>query len=420
MDLKHKLLIIGGGAAGLMAAVTAKDLGMDVAILEGNDHIGVKILNTGNGQCNITNGTLDSDNIREWYHSSNEGFPAYALRAFTVEQTIEFFTMLGLPLTTTDEGRMYPMSMQASSVVDIFQFALDDRGIPLYLKHKVTGIVPNVHQGGFTVVCQTDAGEETFTCGKLLLASGGLAAPNTGSDGSGYTFAKSLGHRMITPLPVLVQLKLDSRNLKAMSNIKFEGRAQVLVKGKIATSKTGEMHYTDYGISGPTILSLSRTASRHLSGRDPVTLKVDMMPGRSDEELEQFLEAHWGVFGHRSVLDSLLGIINKKLIPVLLKEAGVENIHKPCWELSWKEKRGIYKSIKHREASITDTNSFNNAQVTAGGIDTRDVDPATLESKLVPGLYFAGEILDVDGDIGGYNLQWAWSSGYAAAKAASE
>lgn len=418
--MKHKFLIIGGGAAGIMAAITAKDLGADVAILESNDRIGKKILTTGNGRCNITNEFLDAGNMDKRYFSSNPGFPLEVLKAFNVQETIHFFEMLGLPLITLEGGKMYPLSLQASSVLDIFRLALEDRGIPVYYKHKVKSIIPSMEEQGFTVLCQTESGEVPLACERLLLCSGGLTAPSTGSDGSGYVIAKGLGHRIIPPLPALVQLKLNNRNLKALSGIKFEGLAQVCVNGECARSEKGEILFTDYGISGPPILQLSRLASYHLFRKNVVTITVDMMPQRSPEELEDFLENHWGAFGHRSVVDSLIGIINKKMIPILLKEVGVDNIHKNAWDLQWKEKKSIYKLIKNWEFTVTDTNSFVNAQVTAGGVDTTQVDEHTLESKLIPGLYLAGEVLDVDGDCGGYNLQWAWSSGYAAGKAAAQ
>lgn len=420
MDLlKHQLLIIGGGAAGLMAAITAKDSGMDVAIVEGNDRIGKKILTTGNGRCNITNEYLDDDSMAVRYHSHNAGFPIAALKQFTVQNTIDFFHMLGLPLTTLEEGKMYPMSMQASSVLDIFRLALEERGIPLYLKHKVTDISRS--ERGFELICQTDEQESALLYSeKIILCTGGKSAPHTGSDGSGYTLAERLGHSLIAPIPALVQLKLDYRRLQALSGVKFDGAAKIFVGRTCAKTQFGEILFTDYGISGPPILQLSRTASYHLHKKDPVTIVVDMMHNRSEQELQDFLETHWGIFGHRSVADSLLGIIHKRIIPVLLKEAGIEQIHKPCWELQWKEKRNLLKLLKHWEFKVTDTNKFANSQVTAGGIDTREVDEHTLESKLIPRLYFAGEILDVDGDCGGYNLQWAWSSGYAAAKACSQ
>jgi predicted Rossmann fold flavoprotein len=326
--------------------------------------------------------------------------------------------MLGLPTITLEEGKMYPMSLQASSVVDVFRLALAERDIPVYNEHKVFKVAPQ--RQGFKVSCKTPEGEANFTCDKIILCTGGKAAANTGSDGSGYNILKELGHTIVSPIPALVQLKLDYKNLKALAGVKFEGSAEVFINDKETRKEFGEILYTDYGISGPPIIQLSRTASYNIGKKNKVTLKVDMLPQLSKEDLENTLETHWALFGHRSVQDSFIGIVNKKTIPILLKEAGIDNIHKPCWELDWKEKKALYKLLKAWEFTVIDTNAFSNAQVTAGGINTKDVTPDTLESKLTPNLYIAGEILDVDGDCGGYNLQWAWSSGYVAALSASQ
>jgi predicted Rossmann fold flavoprotein len=427
--LKHELLIIGGGAAGLIAAITAKDLGMDVAIIEATNRIGKKILTTGNGRCNISNASID-ETIKFYskntdvkherpkrYHGEQTFFHLPVLNAFKVEDTINFFKMLGLPIITLEEDKMYPMSLQASSVIDVFRFALTEREIPVYEEHKVFKINPL--KESFTVCCKTSEGEINYSCNKIIVCTGGKAAPNTGSDGSGYNILKELGHTIVTPIPALVQLKLDYKNLKALSGIKFQGAAEVLVNNKVLRKDFGEVLYTDYGISGPPIIQLSRIASYNLNKKNKVTINVDMLPELSPEDVENTLETHWALLGHRSINDSFIGIINKKIIPILLKEAGIDNIHKPCWELEWNEKKALYKLLKAWEFNVIDTNSFSNAQVTAGGISTKDVASDTLESKLIPNLYMAGEVLDVDGDCGGYNLQWAWSSGYVAAHSAS-
>jgi len=405
--LKHKLIVVGGGAAGLFAAIAAKDMGIDTAILEGSDRVGKKLLTTGNGRCNITNKYIEKNR----YHSDNPDFFEYALNSFTADHTVNFFGAIGLPLVTLEEGKMYPMSLQASSVIDIIRLALEDRAIPVYANSKVKNIT-TVKQG-FKLIT---ASEEAYECEKLLLCCGGKSAQNTGSDGSGYTLAKSLGHSLITPIPALVQLKLDYKSLKALAGVKFNGIANILIDGEVLRNEFGEILFTDYGISGPPILQLSRIASKALSSKRKVTLKVTMMYHKTKEELEDFLESHWAIFNYRSVSESFIGIINKKIIPILLKEAGISDIHKPCMDLDWKEKKNILKLLTAWEFTVTDTNSFTNAQVTAGGIDTTEVDPITMESKLIKNLYFAGEILDVDGDCGGFNLQWAWSSACAAVK----
>jgi len=400
-----KVIVVGGGAAGITAAISAKDSGFDVSIIERNDRIGKKILITGNGRCNITN-----ENINETrYHSQNNGFFEYALNKFNKDNTIDFFNMLGLPLTTLETGKMYPMSLQASSVLDILRLALEDRNIPIYTNTKIVKIEKT--NNTFKIY---DSNNEIYECDKVILACGGKSAPKTGSDGLGFKLGISMGHSIIKPLPAIVQLKLAYTNLRALSGIRFDANAKIFIDDKLQRADFGEVLFTDYGISGPAILQLSRIASDGIEANKNITLQIDILPNIEEDKLQEFFENHWGMFYYRSVFDSLVGIIHKKIITVLLKEANVSNIHKQCCDLSWEEKSNILRLLKKWNFVVTGTNSFENSQVTAGGIDTREVDPKTLQSKIVPSLYFCGEILDVDGDCGGFNLQWAWSSGFLA------
>ena len=410
----HDLIIVGGGAAGILAAIVAKDYGVDVAIVESGDRIGRKILTTGNGRCNVTNKYISPPYDR--YHSDNPDFYTQSLSKFGVNSTIGFFQGLGLHLTELEEGKMYPLSLQASSVLDLLRFALEDRGVPIYLNSRIKGIYSNLK--GFKL---STASQESpyINCGKLILSCGGNSLASTGSDGSGYTLAKNLGHSIIPPIPALVQLKLDYKNLKALSGIKFIGFGEVLVNGESKRKEYGEILFTDYGISGPPILQLSRIASKAIASKEKAAIRVDMFPSYNADELMAFLEGQWALLGHRSLYNSLIGIINKKLIPILLREAGIDNIHKASSDLSHEEKLKIVALLKSWEFNCVGTNGLNNSQVTAGGVNTKEVNPNTLESKLVKGLYFCGEILDVDGDCGGYNLQWAWSSAYTAASSAA-
>lgn len=400
-----KVIIIGGGAAGIMAAISAKDSGHDVSILERNDRIGKKILMTGNGRCNITNNNVNETR----YHSDNKNFFAFALNTFSKDDTINFFNMLGLPLETLDGGKMYPMSLQASSVLDILRLALEDRGIPIYTDSKVTKI--KKEKNLFKLICSNN---DIYECDKVILASGGKSAPKSGSDGLGLSIASELGHSIINPFPALVQLKLNHKSLKALSGIRFDANTKILVDNEVKRTEFGEILFTDYGISGPPILQLSRIASLNTSLKKKVNLEIDILPNIKDCDVIEFFENHFGAFSYRSVFDSLIGIIHKKIIPVILKEAGILDIHKPCYELAWNEKNNLFKLLKEWNFEVIGTNSFDNSQVTAGGVNTKEINEKTFESKLVPGLYFCGEILDVDGDCGGFNLQWAWSSGYIA------
>lgn len=407
----HDILVIGGGAAGIAAAIASKDMGIDAAIIEGSDRIGKKLLSTGNGRCNITNTDINPDR----YHSENPSFPENILGRFGYNDTVDFFSLLGLPLTTLDGGKAYPLSLQASSVLDIFRLSLEERGLPVYLNSKVKEVKPT--KKGFRLLTN---GGDVFECSRLIICCGGKSFPTSGSDGSGFTLAKQLGHSIVRPIPSLVQLKLRYDHLKAVSGVKFDGYAKVISGEGESRQEYGEILFTDYGISGPPVLQLSRKASYALSRQEAVSIVVDMMPGMTLPALGEFLENHFATFSYRSVMNSLIGIANKKLIPIILREAGIRDIHKPCCELTVIEKKKLYGIMKAWSFEVYDTNSFKNAQVTAGGIDTREVSADTLESKLVPHLYFAGEVLDVDADCGGFNLQWAWASGYIAAMSSAK
>lgn len=406
-----KIIVIGGGASGLMAAIASKDMGAETIILEGNDRIGKKLLSTGNGRCNLTNRYC----TLQRFHSENPGFFTKVLNSFTPENTIDFFSSLSLPVVTLEDGKVYPMSLQASSVVDILRYALKDRSIPVYTNEKVKKIyrLKNI----FKIITNT---QNTYECSKIILCCGGKSSPATGSDGSGYELAKMLGHSIIPAIPAIVQLKLDFNHLKALSGVKFDGTAEIWADGSKIRKESGEILFTDYGISGPPILQLSRCASYYMEKGKNVTLKIDMIPSFSEKKLKDFLGNHWGMLNYRSTADSFIGIINKKIIPVLLKESGIIDINKPCSDLSYKEKASVLKILKNWSFKVSGTNSFRDSQVTAGGINTKEVNPETLESKILPGVYFCGEILDVDGDCGGFNLQWAWSSGYTAGKNAAK
>jgi predicted Rossmann fold flavoprotein len=410
----HDLIIVGGGASGLMAAIVAKDFGMDVAIIEGTDRIGKKILVTGNGRCNITNSKIAFPYKN--FHSENNDFFQEALSKFTIEDTKSMFLSLGLPLTELENGKMYPKSLQASSVIDIFRMAIDDKQIPLYTNCKINSINKKKN----FILSSNNEESKNFSCSKLILSCGGKSANKTGYDGSGYKLSKSLGHSIVETIPGIVQLKLDYPYLKALSGIKFDGAISVLVNDEVKCTDVGEVLFTDYGISGPPVMQLSSYASKALSKGHKVTIRVDMFPSESKEEIESFFTGHFSIFNYREISSLLIGVINKKLISTILKDVGIKDIHLPCSNIEWKLIDRLITKFKKWDFNCIDTNGFANAQVTVGGIDTSEVNNLTLESKFVKDLYFCGEILDVHGDCGGFNLQWAWSSGYLAAKSAAD
>ena len=406
----HDLIIVGGGASGMLAAIAAKDFGLDVAIVEGTDRVGKKILTTGNGRCNISNRCVAEPFIN--YHSNCDNFFSSVLNQFSVDDTLNYFLSLGLPIISLKEGKLYPQSLQASSVVDILKMSLEDRNIPLYTNCKIK----DIHKNKTFKLSTSNDEYKLFTCANLILACGGKSAAKTGSDGSGYNLAKSLGHSITKLLPGIVQLKLDYAHLKALSGVKFDGYAKLFVDNKEVKEDFGEILFTDYGISGPPILQISALASQATNADKKTEIVVDLMPNYTKDELIDFLECHFALLSHRPIINAFIGVINKKIIPILLKECGITDLHMPCYELSWKEKSKLIQTLKGWRFTCIGTNDFNQAQVTIGGVNAFEITPNTLESKIVPNLHFAGEIIDVHGDCGGFNLQWAWSSGYIAAK----
>lgn len=407
----HDILIIGAGASGLTSAITAKDFGCDVAIIESTSRIGNKILTTGNGRCNISNNKISASSVG--YQSGTENFVQNTLNNFSVEDTKNFFLSLGLPFCELENEKLFPKSLQASSVVDILKMSIEEREIPIYYNSKVK-LIKKANK--FIIETQ----DNTFSCNKLIIASGGKSAPKTGSDGSLYKICESLGHKVIEPVPGIVQLKLRYPYLRAMAGIKLNSTVYLMINDKLLRKESGEILFTDYGISGPPILQVSSLASRSLKNKDSVKLVIDIMPDISPSEVSDFILGHLAMFPQRSISTALIGIVNKKLIPTLLKDINVDSIHIPCDELSWKLKNKLCKRLKEWTFDCTDTNGFNNAQLTVGGIDTSYVNSSTLESTILKNLFFCGEVLDVNGDCGGYNLQWAWSSGFIAGSSASK
>jgi len=407
---KIKVAVIGGGAAGLVAALAARYHGAEVTVLERLDRVGKKILATGNGRCNLSNIDLDIAH----YHGANPKFAFGAMSRFDFQQTMELFEKLGVAWKVEEGGKVFPVSNQASSVLDVLRFELETQGVATRCEAEVKEIEPQ--NGGF--ILQLGDGTR-FKADRVILATGGKAAPQLGANGSGYLLAQKLGHSMVEPFPALVQLKLAADFLKQISGVKFDFAAEVQVGGKPLARAEGEILFTDYGISGPPILALSRTAGEHLHLGEPVTLRLNLINYLSRAELESLISQRLQQQSHKTLAFSLVGFINKRLIPVLLKQAGIGDMHKPTGQVTVAERNAIIEILQDWRFTVTGANTWQQAQVTAGGINVREVNQKTMASKLVPGLYFAGELLDIDGDCGGYNLQWAWSSGYVAGVSAA-
>ena len=406
-----RIAIIGGGAAGLVASIAASGKGSKVYILERLDRVGKKILATGNGRCNITN--MNTDISR--FHGKDAGFISEALKQFDVSTTIGFFENLGVKCKVEEGGKVYPYSDQASSVLDVLRYEAERLGVVELCGYYVSQIRPK--KSGFEIVIKD---KECLVVDRVIIAAGGKASPNLGSNGSGYELVKPLGHKLVEAFPALVQLKLDAPFLKALKGVKFDGEVTLGLGNKSLQSEQGEILYTDYGISGPPIFQLSRRAGEQLAADKKPWLTVDMFCDSSYEDLMEILIKRMNNADEKPLDFSFVGLINKRLIPILLKASGIVDIHKPSKEVTKEELQSICHKLKMWKFEVIGTQSWTEAQVTAGGIEVKDVNPITMESKLVKGLYFAGEILDIDGDCGGFNLRWAWSSGHIAGEYASQ
>ena len=398
-----RIIIIGGGAAGMMSALSARENGGDVVILERNDRIGKKLLATGNGRCNYTNKNLTIDN----YHGSNPKFAYSVLSEFNVEKTIEFFERLGITPAVEDNGKVFPLSFQASSMLDVLRYEIEEKGIELITEAQVSEIKK---KNKFIVTLKD---KKIFEGDKVIISTGGMALPSSGSDGNGYNLCKRLGHTVTDIFPGLVQLKLESNLLKSMDGVKFLGIAGIYINNKLVLEDSGDILFTSYGISGPPILQISRTALEHMNKGNEVWLKVSIIHTKNQEELFQYLINRFKLMPNKVIEIGLIGLINKRLIIPILKEINIEK-NKKVSALSKDEILKLSQILTSWSFKVIGSQSWGNAQVTAGGVNTDEVDSKTMESKLVEGLYIVGELLDIDGDCGGFNLQWAWSSGYIA------
>lgn len=399
-----EIIIVGGGASGMMTAIFTAREGYKTTIIEHKDKLGKKLLATGNGKCNYTNLVQGTDK----YHSDEISFPQKALELFTVDDTIEFFCKLGI-YPKERNGYLYPYSEQASSVLSVLEMELKRLKVTIRLSEHVESIKKvkdkfNIHTNQGKLVSDI-----------VILAAGGCASPNLGSDGSGYQLAKTFGHHIIKPLPALVQLVSKDKFLKTIQGVRCNGLLQVFSNGKVIAKEQGELLFANYGISGIPVLQISRFVSKELDKNRKVEIEIDFIPELTGREVSEMVTERIKSNGEKTLEEMMIGLLNHKLSFVLLKE-GKLNIEKFCRDVSKEEINRLVDKIKGFRMNITGTNAFEQAQVSCGGVDTREVSGDTLESKLVKGLYFTGEILDVDGTCGGYNLQWAWSSGVAASK----
>ena len=409
--MSKKIAVIGGGAAGMAAAIRSARLGAHVTLYERNDRVGKKILSTGNGKCNFSNEKMGAD----FYNGSGTVLVDGIYKTFGVKETKEFFAGLGMRIKDRD-GYLYPASGQASTVLDVLRYELERLSVDVHTQCQVVDIVPG--RSGLTVEID-DHTQEQFD--SVILACGGKAAPRTGSDGQGYELAKRLGHRVIPTVPALVALRCSEDFYKRVAGVRCDANVTLYIDGNPICTDRGEVQWTDYGISGIPVFQISRDAAYALRENRTVTVKIDLMPDLAEDSGSDadnsFWDERWGRQGAQPMERFVTGLVNKKIGLLLLKLAGIKETDRAD-NVSPYQRKKLTKLFRSFNVTVSGTNSFEQAQICAGGIDCREVTD-TLESRIVPGVFFAGEILDIDGICGGYNLQWAWSSGTVAGQAAA-
>ncbi len=394
----NTIAVLGGGASGMAAALAAREtLGNRVLLLERQSRVGRKLLATGNGRCNLTNtGAAPSR-----YHSEHPDFVRPALARFNVPDTLAWFRDLGLLTREEPGGRVYPLSNTAGSVLDVLRLALDARGV-----ETVTGFTASAVRRTDTGFAVTSGQGETVACGRLIVACGGMAGAKLGGVKDGYELLASLGHRRTALRPSLVQLKTENTWTRAMKGVRTQAKL-TLERGGVLAEAEGEVQFTEYGVTGPAVYDISRAASVAGEG---CTLVLRLLPELDEVDIISYLFEKQSAFPNSKTENILSGCLHNSIARTVLRREGVA-LDAFLWSLREAQLAGVAAQITRFELPVLGTLGFAEAQVTAGGMDTAEFDPETMASRLVPWLYACGEVLDVDGDCGGFNLQWAWSSG---------
>lgn len=393
-----QVAIIGGGASGMVAALTAAARpDTQVTLFERQARLGRKLLATGNGRCNLSNQHIAPEN----YHGASPEFALPALRAFPVSDTLDFFAQLGLETVSQPDGRLYPRSDQANSVVDVLRLALEHAAVETRTGCTIQAIR---RQGrGFAL----EAEDCVFYADAVIVCAGGAAGSKLGGSTAGYTLLRQLGHRCGKLYPSLVQIQTDNTFVRALKGIRTDCAIRLQQGTRLLAENFGEVQFTEYGVSGPAIFALSRAAATSTGERE---LLLNFLPDYDFPHLLALLEARRARFPERKGEDFLTGLLHNRLGRTLLRYAGL-SLEQPCGSYRTADLKALAHALLQFRLPVKAVMGMDAAQVTAGGILTADFDPETLESRLVPQLYACGEVLDIDGDCGGYNLQWAWSSG---------
>ncbi len=402
------ILIIGGGPAGLFAAITAArgaKRPLRILIIEHNFMLGRKLLKTGNGRCNLTN----RDVSPEHYHGRNRHFLHGVFARFTNRGLLGYFEDMGVEFKEEEGGCLFPVTDQASTILDVLKEDIEGRGIGVALSARVEKIA-RVGNGEFVIRC---ANGKEFAARRLIVATGGLTYPQLGALGDGYDFAKNFGHAVVTPLPALVPFEIAKKALCDLQGVKATVDATAFQGGGKIASVRDEILFTHYGVSGPVVLRLSSFIVRDLASKG-AAIAVNFFPGLTPAQAEEKVMALWRKNPKRLLGNSLIGVLPKKLAQVLIRNCAGMDVDACADSVARQQRMRLVKALTALEISIKAPLAFKDAQVTSGGVSTDEVDGRTMESRLVKGLYFAGEVLDVNGDCGGYNLQFAFSSGYIA------
>ena len=391
------MVIIGGGASGMMAALSAGRQGYKTLLIEKNNKLGKKILATGNGRCNFTNVFASSKDY-------NSDFVLGALSVLSVKDTLKLFDDLGLMKLEEGQGRCYPASEQAQSIMDVIEEELKRLKVEILYEKEVRLVTKN---NGLFKLDFTDS--SSLISKNVIVATGGISLPQSGSTGDGYMIAKTFGHSITSLVPSLTRLKLKHQYLNEMSGVRFTNNLKLISDNQVIDEVYDDVIFNKTGISGLGILSLSKQANFSVNANKKTTVVVRLVDSNQETLLKRFNR-----LSYKTVFNGLVGLINKKLIIPVLEEAGIKNYNRAVSSLNKQEVKKLIKILLGFEFEVIGSDGFDDAQVTSGGVNLEEVNKTTLESLLVEGLYFTGEVLDIDGKSGGYNLQWAWSSGFLA------
>ncbi|MDD3462423.1 MAG: NAD(P)/FAD-dependent oxidoreductase [Sulfurospirillaceae bacterium] len=398
------IAIVGAGASGLVCAITCARAGLKVDVFEKHTKPARKILASGNGRCNL----LNKDTNICHFHSQNPSFVLPSISVFSFSKCLDFFCDIGIEVVEGEKGRLYPRSLCSSSVAELLFYECKRLGVGFEFGCEV------LHVQSANEKFALHAEDKKLIFDAILIATGGMSMPSLGGSQSGYEFAKKLGHNIIEIAPSLVQLESSDKTIKEASGVKVDANIEIYVENSLHVSSRGDVLFADYGVSGSAVLDVSRVASVALQERKNVKAKIDIMPSFSKEELRVLLQNRLKKTNKKSVSMWLDGLINKKLTSLVLENSSLSKNIFSSDELTAKDMTKLAFGMKNIKIEITGTKGFKSAEVTAGGVDTKEVDAKTMMSKKVQNLYFSGEVLDVDGDCGGYNLYWAWASGFVA------